>query len=194
MEKIDPGVATVPEEKQTKKKVVPTLMFVKGTVVASDTEEALDLYATGRFGYLAEDNSLHFSLNEALFLLEKGRATVLDGRRQVLDKQIFIKRAERIEPNFFVRYAVYRDMRGRGYIVKTALKFGGDFRVYDRGVKPGDDHARWILYPVSEGSVLTWHEFAAKNRVAHSTKKRLLIGVVDDEGDISYWEIRWIRP
>ena len=85
-------------------------------------------------------------------------------------------------------------MRNRGYIVKTALKFGAEFRVYDRGIKPGEDHARWILYPVHESSTSTWHEFAAKNRVAHSTKKRLLIGVVDDEGEVSYWEVRWLRP
>ena len=45
-----------------------------------------------------------------------------------------------------------------------------------------------------EAEHLTWYEFAAKNRVAHSTKKRLLIAVVDDEGDVSYWECRWLRP
>jgi len=74
------------------------------------------------------------------------------------------------------------------------LKFGADFRVYDRGVKPGEDHAKWIIYPVYESSTLTWHEFSAKNRVAHSTKKRLLIAVLDAENDITYWEIRWTRP
>ena len=89
---------------------------------------------------------------------------------------------------------MFKDIRNRGYIIKTALKFGADFRVYDRGVKPGEDHARWIVYPVHEGETLTWHEWAAKNRVAHSTKKRLLIAVVDDEGDCSYWEARWVRP
>ena len=93
-----------------------------------------------------------------------------------------------------VKFSVFKDLRDRGYVVKTALKFGADFRVYDRGVKPGEDHAKWVVFPVPEGSTTTWHEFAAKNRVAHSTKKRLLIGVVDDEGDVSYWEIRWIRP
>ena len=87
-----------------------------------------------------------------------------------------------------------RDRGSRGYIVKTALKFGADFRVYDRGVKPGEDHARWVVYPVHEGSVLTWYEFAAKNRVAHSTKKRLMLGIVDDEGDVTYYEVRWMRP
>ena len=85
-------------------------------------------------------------------------------------------------------------MRNRGFIVKTALKFGADFRVYDRGVKPGEDHARWILYPVFETSSLTWHDFSAKNRVAHSTKKNLLMGVVDEEEDVTYYEIRWIKP
>ena len=87
----------------------------------------------------------------------------------------------------------YKNIRNRGYIIKTALKFGADFRVYARGVKPGEGHAKWIVYPVHESSSLTWHEFAAKNRVAHSTKKRLMMGVVDDEGDIAYWEIRWLR-
>ena len=99
-----------------------------------------------------------------------------------------------MEPNFWVRYQVYKDMRNRGYIVKTALKFGADFRVYDRGIKPGEDHARWIVYPVHEASVLTWYEFAAKNRVAHSTKKRLMLGIVDDENDCTYYEVRWMRP
>ena len=78
--------------------------------------------------------------------------------------------------------------------MKTALKFGADFRVYDRGVKPGEDHAKWIVFPVYETDVMTWYEFSAKNRVAHSTKKRLLLAVVDQEGDVSYWETRWIRP
>ena len=108
--------------------------------------------------------------------------------------ETYIKKARKIEPNFWIRYCVFKDIRNRGYIIKTALKFGADFRVYDRGVKPGEDHARWIVFPVHEASVFTWHEFSAKNRVAHSTKKRLLIGVVDEEGDVTYYEIKWMRP
>jgi len=85
-------------------------------------------------------------------------------------------------------------MRNRGYIIKTALKFGAEFRVYGRGIKPGEDHAKWVVYPVLESSVLTWYEFAAKNRVAHSTKKKLLIGIVDAENSVTYYEIKWIKP
>lgn len=104
------------------------------------------------------------------------------------------KEAQKIESTFYTRYRVYKDLRNRGYIVKTALKFGADFRVYEKGKSPGQEHAKWIVYPVYETGSMTWHEFAAKNRVAHSTKKNLLIGVVDDEGDVTYYEIKWLRP
>ena len=66
--------------------------------------------------------------------------------------------------------------------------------VDEKGIKPGEDHAKWILYPVRESDILTWHDFSAKNRVAHSTKKNLLIGILDEENDVTYYEIRWTKP
>ena len=160
--------------------------------VFSNAHEALDLYSKSRFGEPIE-GKVYYSLVEALYLLEKGKIIVFENKKK-LTKEGFIERARKIELQFWTRYCVFRDMRNRGYIVKTALKFGADFRVYDKGVKPGEDHAKWVLFPVYESSNMTWHEFAAKNRVAHSTKKKLLIAIVDDEGDITYYEIGWTRP
>ena len=48
--------------------------------------------------------------------------------------------------------------------------------------------------PGSENDTETWREFSAKMRVAHSTRKALLIGCVDAEGDTTYWEVRWRKP
>jgi tRNA-intron endonuclease, archaea type len=163
-------------------------------VITEDSDQARELYNQSRFGTLSAESKVQLSLIEALYLLEKKKIDIVDGRGKVLPLDLFVKKARKVEPNFWVRYCVYKDMRNRGYIVKTALKFGADFRVYDRGVKPGEDHARWILYPVHEGSVFSWYEFAAKNRVAHSTRKRLLIGIVDEECDVTYYEIAWKRP
>jgi len=162
-------------------------------LLTENSDSARELYNQSRYGSLLEDGKLQLSLLEALYLIEKNKLEVFDGKK-ALSFEIFIKKAKKIEPNFWIRYCVFRDIRNRGYIIKTALKFGADFRVYDRGVKPGEDHAKWVIYPVHEGNVLTWHDFAAKNRVAHSTKKKLMIGIVDDEGDVTYYEIRWIRP
>lgn len=182
-----------PAETPKEKTKVPGLL-ARERVLLDNCDEARDLYNQGSFGTTTDDGRIQLSLLEGLYLLEKNKIILKDTKSKQIDFEGYLKKAKKIEPNFWIRYCVFKDIRNRGYIIKTALKFGADFRIYDRGVKPGEDHARWVVYPVHEGSTLTWYEFAAKNRVAHSTKKRLLIGVVDDEGDVTYWEIRWMRP
>jgi len=181
-------------EDTEKKKPEIKASLVRERVLTESSDEAREFYNQSRYGTIVEDGKVQLSLLEALYLMEKGRVKVINGRNKEISFEKFLKSAQKVEPNFWVRYCVYKDIRNRGYIIKTALKFGADFRVYDRGVKPGEDHAKWVVYPVHEGSTITWYEFAAKNRVAHSTKKRLLIGIVDDEGDVTYYEIRWLRP
>jgi len=168
--------------------------FSVDNVVTENSNEVRELYNQSRYGTLLDNGKMQLSLMEALYLMEKNKVAIYKSKNKQISFDEFVKKAKKVEPNFWIRFCVYKDIRNRGYIIKTALKFGADFRVYDRGVKPGEDHARWIIYPVYEGSTLTWYEFAAKNRVAHSTRKRLLIGVVDDENSVSYWEVRWMRP
>ena len=174
-------------------KEIITTIFSKDIIMAPDGDLTRRIYEKSRFGEL-NGKKFYYSSVEALYLLEEGKMEILDGKGDCLNFDKFVKKAKKSDPRLLVRYLVYKEMRKRGYIVKTALKFGADFRVYDRGVKPGEDHARWIVFPVHEASVFTWHEFSSKNRVAHSTKKRLLIGVVDEENDVTYYEIKWTRP
>ena len=174
-----------------KKTVKAKLMEAR--VITEDSNAARELFNQSCFGILLEDNTVQLNMFEALHLLEKKKINIKDGRKKVT-KDILIAHAQKIEPKYWTKYCVYNDLRTRGYTVKTALKFGADFRVYGRGVKPGEDHAKWIVFPVQESEALTWYEFAAKNRVAHSTKKRLLMGIVDEENSVTYYEIRWVRP
>lgn len=177
-----------------KRKPIVKAILSRERVLTEISDASRELYNQSCYGKPLEDGKIQLSLLEALYLKEKGRLLILDGRNKEMPFDTFLKRANKVEPNFWIRYCVFKDMRNRGYVVKTALKFGADFRVYDRGIKPGEDHARWVVYPVHEGETLTWYEWSAKNRVAHSTKKRLLLAIVDDEGDCSYWEARWMRP
>tara|TARA_Y100000310_G_C20689449_1_gene821247 strand:- start:1375 stop:1935 length:561 start_codon:yes stop_codon:yes gene_type:complete len=168
-------------------------IFSNEKVIAGSCDLARELYEKSRLGEPFHKDKFQYALVEALYLIERGKMQVLSGRT-VLDIDKFLKKARKLEPNFWTRYHVYKDMRNRGYIVKTALKFGADFRVYDRGIKPGEDHAKWILYPVLETEMETWYNFSAKNRVAHSTRKKLLVGVVDDEASVTYYTISWTKP
>lgn len=180
-------------EKPMKEKVKGFLS--RDRILTENTDAAREFFNQSRFGAMLEGGRVQLSLLEGLYLMEAGKLEIKEAKgKKEVSFESFLKKAERFEPDFWVRYCVFKDIRNRGYIIKTALKFGADFRIYDRGVKPGEDHARWIVYPVHESEHLTWYEFSAKNRVAHSTKKRLLIGIVDDEGDVTYYEIRWMRP
>ena len=171
-----------------------TALLARELVVAESNDASRELYDKTRYGEPIDNKKFQYSLIEALYLMERGKFIIVDDKDKKVDFDDFVKKARKIEPNFWVRYVVFKDLRRRGYIVKTALKFGADFRVYDRGIKPGEDHARWIVYPVHETGVQSWYEFAAKNRVAHSTRKRLLIGIVDAENDCTFYEIKWLRP
>ncbi len=161
-------------------------------VIANECDEARALYDSSRYGEPL-DKKFQYSYIESLYLLERGKLKIFSNKKE-LKYDDFLKKATKSEKNLWVRYCVFRDLRRRGYIVKTALKFGADFRVYDRGVKPGEDHAKWVAYPVHESSTFSWYDFSAKNRVAHSTRKKLLIGIVDEEGDVTYYSISWTRP
>jgi len=176
-------------EKENSKKL--TAVF-SGETISSNKKQAFSLYEKSRFGEKKE-GKIFYSFPEALFLLEKKKIEIKQKNKKLNFNKLISelkKKDEKIE----IKYLVFKDLRKKGYIVKTALKFGAEFRVYDKGIKPGQDHARWILYPVKEQDTLTWHDFSAKNRVAHSTKKNLLIGIVDEENDVTYYEIKWIKP
>jgi tRNA-intron endonuclease len=163
-------------------------------MVTEDFQLAQQFYDKSSFGEIhgVKEKRLELALDEALYLLERGKLIVEDKKQ--LDFKEFVRRANKLEKNFWTRYQVYRDIRTRGYITKTALKFGADYRVYARGIKPGQDHAKWVLFCTAESDTYTWREFAAMNRVAHSTRKRLLVGIVDAEGEVTYYEIRWKKP
>lgn len=166
--------------------------ILSGEKILSNTKSAFNLYSNQRFGEQIGEK-IQYSLVEALFLLEEKKMEIFSLKKKISEREI-INKFEKIDKKFNIKYAVFCDLRKKGYIVKTALKFGAEFRVYDKGKVIGEDHARWILYPVSENQELTWHDFSAKNRVAHSTNKALLIAIVDEEEDVSYYEVKWTRP
>lgn len=165
-----------------------TLHLINTEVKSNDTK-AYTLEKVNHFGK-KEKNTINFSLFETMYLLETKKAKL-----QLNLKDVSIEEAEkkfsRIDKKFQTKYSVYKDLRKKGYIPKTALKFGAEFRVYEKGKGPGKGHSKWIVFTEKENGQNTWHDFTAKNRVAHSTNKKLLLAIADDEKDISYFEVNW---
>jgi len=163
-----------------------------GETISTNENEAFSLYKKSSFGEPVGEK-IQYTLSEAMFLAEKEKIDVYYKNKKI-PKIELLKKLQIIEKKFSIKYPVFKDLREKGYVVKTALKFGADFRVYEKGRRPGKSHAKWIVFTDRETNKTSWQEFSAKNRVAHSTKKRLLLAIVDEESDVSYYEINWIRP
>lgn len=166
--------------------------YIIGEIISSNSAEAHSLHKKSYFGEKVSEK-IQYSFSEALFLVEKGKMDLFS-RNKKISKKDLLKKFQRFDKKIQIKYPIFKDLRQRGYVVKTALKFGADFRVYDKGAKPEKKHAKWIIFADHESKKLTWHEFSAKNRVAHSTKKKLLLAIVDEEGDITYYEVSWLKP
>lgn len=175
--------------KTSMKKIQTTLI---ANEASSNSVEAVSLFQKSSFGEKLS-NKITYSHYEVLFLTEQGKMEVKNFQNKSLKTASLLKKFTRQNKNFQKNYIVYKDLREKGYVVKTALKFGGTFRVYEKD-QPKNKHSKWICYPTSENQKISWQEFAAKNRVAHSTKKNLLLAIVDDENQCSYYEITWTKP
>jgi tRNA-intron endonuclease len=159
--------------------------------ISSNSTEAFSLFEKSNYGEKV-GSKVEYSPVEALFLLENNKISIKSNNKKISFIDL-LKKTKRIDKRIDTKLAIYSDLRNKGYIAKSALKFGADFRVYNKGVRPSEDHARWLLIASKENEKLDYNDFAAKNRIANSTKKRLLIAILDDEGDVSYYETSWIK-
>lgn len=178
------------QDKPKKKKEKIEAQLISSNIT-SNSKKAYSELNKFNFGEKFEDK-VKYSLVEAMFLVQNNKMKIFQNNK-LLEVEDLTKKFTRIDKKFPIKYIIFKDLRIKGYIVKTALKFGAEFRVYEKGKRPGKAHAKWIVFTDSEENKTTWHDFAAKNRVAHSTNKKMLLGIVDEEGQPLYYEINWMK-
>jgi tRNA-intron endonuclease, archaea type len=163
-----------------------------GEKILSKSPEAFSLYEKSRFGEKVQ-SAIEYSLVETLFLFHENKMLIHSNSKPLNEEQL-LKKLKRLDKKIETKLTVFSDLRKKGYVVKTALKFGADFRVYKKGSFPGTDHALWLVHSSRESDPFSWHEFSAKNRIAHSTKKKLLLAIVDEESSTTYYQVDWLKP
>lgn|SRR5664280_1605985 len=163
---------------------------LSGNLVIIREGNIAKIHEKSYYGNMTEDG-LQLSIIEALYLMEKGKLEVkLDSGDLSIENLFKIIRKQ----GSFTNYIVYRDLRNRGYIVKTGFKYGSEFRLYERGKSPGDGHSNYLVKVANENSEFMMSDLSSYVRVAHGVNKKLLFAVVDDENDITYYNVEWTRP
>ncbi|MCL7414800.1 MAG: tRNA-intron lyase [ANME-2 cluster archaeon] len=159
--------------------------ILDGQMVKLDASTRENLYDTSYYGR-PMDGSLDLTLIEAAYLVYKDRITVShEGRK--LDFEGLVCESSRREGNFEVKYIVFKDLRERGYFIKPGVT---DFRVYPRGGKPGKTPSRYFVHVLTERQPIPLMDLVHQVQTAANVRKDLVIAVVDEESDITYYEVK----
>jgi len=182
------------KNKEEKRKIPVANLLVNKLIVGRNFDEL----AGKAYGKVA-GKRLELALVEALYLSEKERIEVIKNKKKIKFKEL-LSHGLTLDPRLHEKYVVYSDLRERGLVVKTGFKFGCDFRVYQRGVgvkkgpKGPGEHTKWIVYVIPEDYTCAFQELSRAVRLAHSIRARMLWSIVDNENDVTYYEVLRLKP
>ena len=160
-----------------------------GNIVIIEKRAIEELYNTSFYGRPRGD-MLEVSLTESAYLMYIGKITVEFEGKELDFKQFFLKASHALK-NFELLYIVYKDLRERGYYIQPAVT---GFRVYPRGGHPGKTPAEFFVFVTSERSPLLLSELKTHLDTVENLKKRLVLAIVDEESDLTYYEVKRIVP
>ncbi|RNI14667.1 tRNA-intron lyase [Methanohalophilus sp. RSK] len=157
--------------------------------VVAGKEAIEEIYETSYYGRPKKGN-LILTLVEAAHLLYREKLEI-EREGVSLGFEEYFKSASLLNPNFELKYIVYKDLRERGFYVQPGV---ADFRVYPRGGKPGKSSSRSYVYVHSERVALPLSVLLKNLESAGNVRKQLIIAVVDEESDITYYEVQESDP
>jgi len=170
-------------------------------VVVFDTTQARNIYRLGYYGKplgIPKPKDTEFSaplelgLIEAIYLTENGLLSVYSTKGKRIDLECLRKYALSIIPRFSELYVVYKDLRDKGYIVRSGLKYGSDFVVYEKG--PGLEHAPYLVHVVRAYDQIDPLEIVREGRLGHSVRKDFVLALVYPGDKVSYLLFEWSKP
>lgn len=118
-----------------------------------------------------------FTEGEALFHKES---------RDLPSEFPFLGGMKRLVVNFKIKdahsrlcYAVFKDLKEKGYTVTDGMKFGGDFLAYPG--EPSAFHSLFTVRVLESGSTINGYQILAASRVALAAKKHFVIASVSED-------------
>jgi tRNA-intron endonuclease len=147
-------------------------------------KDAQSLYEQSGYGRPDKDG-LRLSCQEALYLLHRQKIEVPGSTFDTL----FAEFCE--QQNFLRSFLVYRDLRERGYVVQTGPH---DFRVFRRGERPKKGESLYLVRVLSERDPIRFGKLIEEVVASKNMRKQYILAVVDDEDELTYYEIKLPTP
>ena len=159
--------------------------LVKERIIISKPKEVGRLYNKSNFGKFLSGNKLELDLLEGTFLLGEKKLKVFHNKKEVNFQNLFQKSSEKI-PYFEIKYLVYKDLRNRGHAIGLydKIKDISFYQIANKKEKTG-----FIVSVFSEKDIFDIKKTIDLIKNASKISKKLWFAIVDDEGDITYYEV-----
>jgi len=147
-------------------------------IIVKKPKDVGRLYNKSHFGKPLAKNNLELNLLEGIFLLDDGKIRIFQDKNE-LDFENLVKIAAQEIPEFEIKYLVFKDLRNRGHAIKLCQE--------DMGTAFYEFKQQFLVSVFSERDILDMKK--TRNLIKDVKKKALWFGIVDEEGDITYYEV-----
>ena len=157
-----------------------------------DAAAASQIYNRGYYGEPQPGGGLRLDPRETAYLLEMGRLRVEESGSP-LSFAALLARAHHRGEAFEILYLVYRDLRQRGYVVRPGPP-PFPFALLPRGGSPQKNPPRFWVEAFSERTPFSLTSLETLLAACRGARRSLLLGVVDEESDLTFYRVREVRP
>ena len=165
-------------------------VYVEGNVEVADKDRFGELEASG-YGS-REDGDLFLRDYEALYLLYAKKLDLKDAVGREVSFEKLAEIAQKKAQDSWTKFMIYRDLRGRGYVVREGFGFGTDLRVYERGDYP-KKAAKYVVFALDEGIEKGMADLQQSVKEMAKMGKEAIIAVIERRGEVIYYKVSRAR-
>ena len=179
------------EEVPTVSQPLPFRAVLEGEDVRVADRERLGELEESGYGS-REGKDLVLRDYEALYLLYANKLDLEDRAGRKIGFERLAELAQKKAGDAWTKFAIYRDLRSRGYIVREGFGFGTDLRVYERGDYP-KKAAKYVVFALDEGIEKGMAELQQSVREMAKMGKEAIIAVIERRGEVIYYKVSRAR-
>jgi len=163
--------------------------FVNNNIIVKKPKDVGRLFNKSRFGKTDNNNYLLLNLIEGFFLFEEEKLKIFENNVELNFEKVLKKSLMKIT-NFEIKYMVFRDLRKRGYALRVPLNDKNfDFEILKNKNDLNYDKKKYFIMIFSEQDILDIKKLLFYIEQVNKKNGVLWISIVDEEGDITYYEI-----
>lgn len=151
----------------------------KDYIIIKKPKDIGRLYNKSHFGKLLDKNKLQLDLIEGVFLVDEGKIKIKKGN-DYIDFETLISIALKKILHFEIKYPVFKDLKKRGHLIHIYEK--------DKLITFNQVKNKFYVIAFSERDELDLNEMKKTIREVTKDGKALWIAIVDEEGDITYYD------